>query len=157
MFFFFHFSIKMAPDRARDSKQNTKKLLLCLLYWKKTETHILTFQTSDLLYEQILSLYQQFIPADTDDYFSTNFFNFCWWRIPLAITSLPPIGVHRLYTRRKPELENKSLLKKMDRWIIFRLKIVSLFTNNDKSWSTFPICNRFLWNEYKILFLRLND
>ena len=29
------------------------------------------------------------------------------------------------YTWRKPELENKSLSKKMDRWIIFLLKIVS--------------------------------
>ena len=37
------------------------------IYWKEKETHILTFQTSDLLYEQILSWYQQFIPADTED------------------------------------------------------------------------------------------
>ena len=36
------------------------------LYWKEKETHILTFQTSDLLYEQILSRYQQFIPTNTD-------------------------------------------------------------------------------------------
>ena len=26
----------------------------------------------------------------------TNFFNFCWWRIQLDVTSLPRIGVHRL-------------------------------------------------------------
>ena len=54
------------------------------------------------------------------------------------------------YTWRKPEFENKSLSKKMDRWIIFRLMIVSLLTNNDNSWSTFPIYDRFLWHEYTI-------
>ena len=31
--------------------------------------------------------------------FSTNFLNFCWWRIPLAISSLPLIVVHRLYVK----------------------------------------------------------
>ena len=30
---------------------------------------------------------------------STNLFNFCWWRIPLAMTSLPRIGMHRLYAK----------------------------------------------------------
>ena len=45
----------------------------------------------------------------------TNFFNFCWWRIPLAMTSLPCIGVHRLYakeTRTRKQIsfeENGSL------------------------------------------------
>ena len=43
------------------------------------------------------------------------------------------------YTWRKLELENKSLSKVMDRWIIFRL--------NDNSWSTFPICNGFRCEE----------
>ena len=37
------------------------------LYWKEKETHILTFQISELLYEQILSWYQQFIPTNTED------------------------------------------------------------------------------------------
>ena len=83
--------------------------------------------------------------------FSINFFNFCWWRIPLSMTPLQRIGVHWLYVK-KPELENKSLSKKMDRWIILLLNIVSLLTNNDNSWSTFPICNRFRWHEYKIRF-----
>ena len=87
---------------------------------------------------------------------STSFFNFCWWRIPLAMTSLPWIGVTD-FTRRKPELENKSLSKKMDRWIIFRLKVVSLITNDDNSWLTFPVCKRFRCHEWKFLFLRLND
>ena len=40
------------------------------VYCKEKETHILTFQTSDLLYEQILSWYQQFIRTDTDDWIS---------------------------------------------------------------------------------------
>ena len=61
------------------------------------------------------------------------------------------------YTWRKKELKNKSQSKKIDRWIIFRLKSVSLLTNNDNSWPTFPICNRFRWNEYKILFIQWND
>ena len=51
------------------------------------------------------------------------------------------------YSWRKPELENKSFSKKMDRWIIICLKVVSLLTNNDNSWSTYPICNRFRWHE----------
>ena len=41
--------------------------LYMFIYWKEKETHILTFQISDLLYEQILSWYQQFIPTNTDD------------------------------------------------------------------------------------------
>ena len=47
--------------------------------------------------------------------FSTNVFNFCWWRIPLAMTSLPRIVVHRLYvkeTRARKQItieENGSL------------------------------------------------
>ena len=51
------------------------------------------------------------------------------------------------YTWRKPELENKSFSKKMDRWKICRLTVVSLITNNDNSWSTFPIYKRFRWQE----------
>ena len=31
--------------------------------------------------------------------FSTIFFRFCCWRIPLALTSLPRIGVYRLYVK----------------------------------------------------------
>ena len=53
--------------------------------------------------------------------------------------------------------KTKKLSKKMDRWIIFCLKVVSLITNNDNSWSLFPVCNRFRWHEWKIPFLRLND
>ena len=83
-------------------------------------------------------------------HFLKFFLNFCWWRIPLATTSLPRIGVHGLYVN-VPELENKSLSKKIDRWIIFRLKVVSLITNNDNSWSTFPIYNRFRGHEQKNL------
>ena len=30
---------------------------------------------------------------------STNLFNFCWWRIPLAMTALSSIGVHRIYVK----------------------------------------------------------
>ena len=56
------------------------------------------------------------------------------------------------YTWRKPELENKSFSKKMDRWIIFRLQVVILITNNDNSWSTFPICNSFRWTRIKNTF-----
>ena len=47
--------------------------------------------------------------------FSTNFFNFCWWRIPLAMTSLTHIGMHQLYakeTRARKQIifeENGSL------------------------------------------------
>ena len=88
--------------------------------------------------------------------FSTNFFNFYWWRIPLAMMSLLRIDVHRLYVKDTRPWK-KSLSKKMDRWIIFRLKIISVLTNNDSSWSTFPIGHRFRWHEYNILFLRLND
>ena len=87
---------------------------------------------------------------------STNFFNFCWWRIPFAMTQLLRIGVTD-YAWRKPKRENKPLSKKMDHWIIFRLKVVSLITNNDNPWSKSPIWNRFRWHESKILFLRLND
>ena len=77
---------------------------------------------------------------------STNFFYFCWWRIPLAMTSLQRIGVHWLYVK-ETRAKKTSLSKKMDGWIIFRLKVVSLITNNDNSWSTFPVCNRFRRHE----------
>ena len=51
------------------------------------------------------------------------------------------------YTWMKPELENEWLSKVMSRWVSFRLNVVSLITNNDNSWPTFPNCNRFLWYE----------
>ena len=35
------------------------------IYWKEKETHILTFKTSDLLWVQILSCWQHFIPTYT--------------------------------------------------------------------------------------------
>ena len=50
------------------------------------------------------------------------------------------------YTQRKQKLENISLSKKIDRWIIFLFKVVSLITYNDNSWSKFPIYNRFRWH-----------
>ena len=46
------------------------------------------------------------------------------------------------YTWRQAELENKSLSKEMDIWIIFRLKVVSFITNSDSSWQTFPNSTR---------------
>ena len=104
---------------------------------------------------------------------STNFFHFLW-SIPLAKTSLQRIGVFGgviyvvtlffgffggcrvflsdlflflwLYVKGT-RARKKSLSKKMDRWIIFRLNVVSLITNNDNSWSMFPVCNRFRRHE----------
>ena len=35
------------------------------------------------------------------------------------------------YTRKKPEFENEWLSKVMNRWVSFRLKVVSSITNND--------------------------
>ena len=77
---------------------------------------------------------------------STNFCNFCWWRVPFAMTPLLHTGVPD-YTRRKPDLENEWPLKVMNRWVSFRLNVVSLITNNDNSWPIFPNCNRFRWYE----------
>ena len=48
------------------------------------------------------------------------------------MTSLPRIGVHWLYVK-EPELENETLSKVMNRWVSFRLKVVSQITNNDNS------------------------
>ena len=45
---------------------------------------------------------------------STNFFNFCWWRIPLAMTSLPRIGVHP--TMREGNQNSKTNLFRV-KWI----------------------------------------
>ena len=42
----------------------------------------------------------------------------------------------------------------MNRWVTFRLKVVSLITNYDNSWPTLPNCNRFRWYEQRILFLQ---
>ena len=41
--------------------------LINKIYWKEKETHMLTFKTSDLLWVQILSCWQQFIPTYTDN------------------------------------------------------------------------------------------
>ena len=45
----------------------SKTLINVLLYWEEKETHILTFNTSGLLLDQIFSWYQHFIPTETDD------------------------------------------------------------------------------------------
>ena len=37
----------------------------------------------------------------------------------------------------------------MNRWVSFRLKVVSFITNNNNSWPTFPNCNRFRWYELR--------
>ena len=51
----------------------------------------------------------------TIKFLNSFFFNFCWWRIPLAMTSLPRLRVHRIYvkeTRAQKQItieENRSL------------------------------------------------
>ena len=46
------------------------------------------------------------------------------------------------------------LSKLLNCWVSFRLKVVSLITNNDNSRPKFLNCNRFRWYEQRILFLR---
>ena len=42
-------------------------MIKCFIYWKEKETHILTFNASDLLWVLILSCWQQFISTYTDN------------------------------------------------------------------------------------------
>ena len=121
-------------------------------------------------------MYQQFIPINTNTKIII-FRNFCWWRVLFAVTSLPRKGVHWLY-KKETWARKQSLSRVINRWIIFRLKVVSFITNNDNSWptflawcprpsevqlrkasgtrlQTFPACNRFRWHELKLSFCTL--
>ena len=82
-------------DRTTDRRQKY------ILYWKEKETHILNFKRSDLYWEHHISSYQRFIPILKIKYLnsSTNFCNFCWWRVLSAMTSLPRTVVHWLYVK----------------------------------------------------------
>ena len=78
--------------------------------------------------------------------FVNKFLYFCWWRVLFAMTSFPLTGVHWLYVTET--IARKQItFEVMNRWIIIRLKDVSLITNNDNSWPTFPACKIFRWHE----------
>ena len=123
------------------------------IYWKEKETHILNFKTADLHWEHHFFLYEQFIPLNTNIrlYFLLMTRSICH----------DVIATHRcgLTNVKKPKLGNKILSKEMNRWIVFRIKIVSLITHNDNAWPTFPIRNKFddMNKEFVFYVLLINE